>query len=88
MEPMMNASGDLDTSCLPTVLEQMTFTVAQQGFRFLSNQIATTVSVPTSSANMVPGRGLVVDETSHNYTSSSRSCLDMKPKTNGDVYKW
>ncbi|CAA7013406.1 unnamed protein product [Microthlaspi erraticum] len=87
MEPVMNASGDLDTSCLTNGLEQMTSTVAQQGFRFLSNQIATTVSVPTSSANMLPGRELVVDKTSQDYTSSSGSCLDMKPKTHEDELK-
>ncbi|ESQ27359.1 hypothetical protein EUTSA_v10018028mg [Eutrema salsugineum] len=86
-EPMMNTSGDLDTSGLPHVLEHMTSTVAQHGFSFFTNQIATTGSVPTSSATMVPERGLVVDETRQDYTSSSGSCLDMKPETHIDVLK-
>ncbi|CAN7065374.1 unnamed protein product [Brassica oleracea var. botrytis] len=68
MEPMMNASGDLDTSGLANVLEQMTSTVSQQGFSFFTNQIATTESVPTSSATM------------QDYTLSSGGCLDMKPE--------
>lgn len=76
----MNASGDLDTSGLCQMLEQMTSTVAQQEFCFFTNQIATTGSVPTSSATMVPGRGLAVDEARQDYTSSNGSCLDMKPE--------
>ncbi|KAJ0231687.1 p-loop containing nucleoside triphosphate hydrolases superfamily protein [Hirschfeldia incana] len=86
MEPMMNVSGDLDTSGY--VLEQMTSTVAEQGFRFFTNQIASTGSFPTSSATMVPGEGLgVVDETKQDYTWSSGSCLDVKPETHIDVSK-
>ncbi|CAN6938823.1 unnamed protein product [Brassica oleracea] len=73
MEPMMNASGDLDTSGLANVLEQMTSTVAQQGFSFFTNQIATTKSVPTSSATM------------QDYTLSSGGCLDMKPEPHINV---
>ncbi|CAF2205030.1 uncharacterized protein LOC106400398 [Brassica napus] len=73
MEPMMNASGDLDTSGIANVLEQMTSTVAQQGFSFFINQIATTGSVPTSSATM------------QDYTLSSGGCLDMKPETHINV---
>ncbi|XP_018468890.2 uncharacterized protein LOC108840548 [Raphanus sativus] len=85
MEPMMTVSGDLDTSGY--VLEQMTSTVAQQGFRFYTNQIASTGSFPTPSATIVPGGGLVVDERKQDYTWSSGSCLDMKPETHIDVLK-
>lgn len=84
----MNASGDPDTSGLSDVLEQMTSTVAQLGFSFFTNQIATTGPVPTSSATMVPGRGLAIDETRQDYTSSSGSCLDMKPETHEESLKW
>ncbi|KAL1214591.1 Replication factor C subunit 1 [Cardamine amara subsp. amara] len=88
LEPMMNASGDLDTSGLSQMLEQMTSTVAQQGFSFFTNQIATTDSVPTSSATMVAGRGVVIDETGgQDYASSCGSCLDMKPETHNDLLK-
>ncbi|XP_010428843.1 PREDICTED: uncharacterized protein LOC104713430 [Camelina sativa] len=80
LEPMMNASGDLDMSGLCQMLEQMTSAVAQQEFCFLTNQIATTGSVPTSSATMVTGRGLAVDEARQDYTWSNGSCLDMKPE--------
>lgn len=82
----MTVSGDLDTSGY--VLEQMTSTVAQQGFRFYTNQIASTGSFPTPSATIVPGGGLVVDERKQDYTWSSGSCLDMKPETHIDVLKW
>ncbi|KAF8103575.1 hypothetical protein N665_0188s0503 [Sinapis alba] len=75
MEPMMNASGDLDTSGLANVLEHMASIVAHKGFSFFTNQIATTESVPTSSATM------------QDYTSSSGGCLDMKPQTHIDVLK-
>ncbi|CAN6845605.1 unnamed protein product [Brassica oleracea var. botrytis] len=81
MEPTMNVSGDLDTSGY--VLEQMTSIVAEQGFSFFTNQIATTVSFPTLSATMV----LVVDETKKDHTWSGGSCLDMKPETHLDVLK-
>lgn len=72
----MNSSGDLDTSGLALVLEQMTSTVAQQGFSFFTNQIATTGSVPTSSATM------------QDYTLSSGGCLDMKPEPHINVSNW
>lgn len=82
----MNVSGDLDTSGY--VLEQMTSIVAQQGFSFYTNQIASTGSFPTSSTTMVPGGGLVVvDERKQDSTWSSGSCLDMKPETHIDVSK-
>ncbi|CAN7123508.1 unnamed protein product [Brassica rapa subsp. narinosa] len=81
MEPTMNVSGDLDTSGY--VLEQMTSIVAEQGFSFFTNQIATTVSFPTLSATMV----LVVDETKKDHTWTGGSCLDMKPETHLDVLK-
>ncbi|KAG2313505.1 hypothetical protein Bca52824_025062 [Brassica carinata] len=85
-EPVMNVSGDLDTSGY--VLEQMTSIVAQQGFSFYTNQIASTGSFPTSSATIVPGGGLVVvDERKQDSTWSSGSCLDMKPETHIDVSK-
>lgn len=71
----MNASGDLDTSGLANVLEHMASIVAHKGFSFFTNQIATTESVPTSSATM------------QDYTSSSGGCLDMKPQTHIDVLK-
>ncbi|KAJ4909155.1 P-loop containing nucleoside triphosphate hydrolases superfamily protein [Raphanus sativus] len=79
MESMMNDSGDLDTS--GHVLEQMTSTVAQQEFRFFTDQIASTGSFPTPSATIVPGGGLV------DYTWSSGSCSDMKPETHIDLLK-
>ncbi|EOA33492.1 hypothetical protein CARUB_v10019687mg [Capsella rubella] len=81
LEPMMNASGDLDTSGLCQMLEQMTSTVSQQEFCFFTNQIVTAGSVPTSSATMVPGRGLAVDEARQEYTLTNGSCLGMKPET-------
>jgi len=85
---MMNTSGDLDTSGLSQMLEEMTSTVSQQEFCFLTNQITTTGSVPTSSATMVPERGLTVDEARQDYTSSNGSCLDMKPDILEDLLKW
>jgi DNA polymerase III delta prime subunit len=87
LEPMMNTSGDLDTSGLSQMLEEMTSTVSQQEFCFLTNQITTTGSVPTSSATMVPERGLTVDEARQDYTSSNGSCLDMKPDILEDLLK-
>ncbi|EFH65410.1 nucleoside-triphosphatase/ nucleotide binding protein [Arabidopsis lyrata subsp. lyrata] len=79
LEPLMNASGELDTSGLSQMLEQMTSTVAQQEFCFFTNQITTTGTVPNSSATMVPGRGLAVDEARQDCTSSNGSCLDINP---------
>lgn len=83
---MVNASGDLDTSGLSDTLAQMTSAVAQLGFSFFTNQIAPTV--PTLSATLVPGRGLAIDKARQDYTSSSGSCLDMKPETHEELLKW
>ncbi|KFK42151.1 hypothetical protein AALP_AA2G217900 [Arabis alpina] len=82
-EPMMNDSGDLDTD----VLKQMSSTVAQLGFSFFTNQIVTTGPVPTSSATLVPGRGLAIDEARQDYPSSSGSCLDMKQEEHEELLK-
>ncbi|CAN8234134.1 unnamed protein product [Cochlearia groenlandica] len=86
MEPTMNASGAIDTSGSPHVVEQMTSSVAQKGFSYYTNQIATTEPIPTSSATMIPRRELIIDEEARqDYASSSGRCSDTKPETPKDM---